>query len=120
MKNLKWALVPGTLIVILAVLMAIRIGMVKRRSTVWEGTGCIVGPYDPSERTYLLAITVVTALLLATAVAMALLAKTAVFRVLMVVLTIPVLMFAISYLGFVWTGGEETNRPGHFSDCHVG
>lgn len=119
-KSLKWTALPVSLMALLVVLMAIRIPQVQGRATLWTGDGCKSGPYDPSEHTYLLAITAVTALLLLTIVVQIVLAKTQPVRILLVTLLIPVLLFASGYLFFVWTGGESNNHPGFVSDCHFG
>lgn len=120
MRSLKWVALPVSLVALLVVLMAIRIPKVQRRASIWTGDGCRSGPYDPSEHTYLLAITAVTALLLLVLVVQIALAKTQTIRALMITLLIPVLLFASSYLFFVWTGGESNNHPGFVSDCHFG
>lgn len=120
MRGLKWAALPVTLMALLVVLMAIRIPKVQRRASTWAGDGCKSGPYDPSEHTYLLAITAVTALLLLTLIVQIILVKAQTVRVLMITLLIPVLLFASGYLFFVWTGGESNNHPGFVSDCHFG
>ncbi|SHY88827.1 Uncharacterised protein [Mycobacteroides abscessus subsp. bolletii] len=119
-RSLKWAALPVSLTVLLVVLMAIRIPKVQGRASIWTGDGCKSGPYDPSEHTYLLAITAVTAFLLLTLVVQIVLAKAQKLRVLLATLLIPVLLFASGYLFFVWTGGESNNHPGFVSDCHFG
>lgn len=119
-RDLKWAALPVSLAALVVVLMAIRIPKVRGRASIWTGDGCKSGPYDPSEHTYLVAITVVTALLLLTLVVQIILAKGQAVRVLLITVLIPVLLFASSYLFFVWTGGESNNHPGFVSDCHFG
>ncbi|SKS49688.1 Uncharacterised protein [Mycobacteroides abscessus subsp. abscessus] len=119
-RSLKWAAIPASLIALLVVLLVVRIQKVQQRATLWTGDGCKSGPYDPSEHTYLVVISAVTALLVLIVGVQIVLAKTQILRVLTITLLIPVLLFGSGYLFFVWTGGESNNRPGFVSDCHAG
>ena len=120
MKSLRWSAVPGALAVVIAILLALRIDTVMRRSKGWQGNGCIVGPYDPSERTYLWLLTLSAGITLLVTALIALAAKTAQLRVAMAIIAVPVLLMSTGYLMFVWTGGESTNRPNVISECSFG
>jgi hypothetical protein len=119
-KSLRWSALPAALMTIIVVALVLRIDIVMRRSTAWQGDGCVAGPYDPSERTYLWVITIMAALTLVVAALIGLMARTARLRVVMAIFAIPVLLFSTGYLFFVWTGGETTNRPNAISHCHFG
>lgn len=108
------------LIAVIVLALIMRIDIVMRRSTAWQGDGCVAGPYDPSERTYLWVITITAGLALVVAALIGLTAKTACLRVAMAIFAIPVLLFSTGYLFSVWTGSETTNRPDAISHCHFG
>ncbi len=120
MRSLRWSVIPGFLIVIIAVLLAIRIDIVMHRSKGWQGDGCIIGPYDPSEHTYLWLITIAAGATLAVIAMIALMAKTSRLRAAVAVLSVPVLLLATGYLSFAWTGGEISNKPNAITECSFG
>lgn len=119
-RSLRWSLLPAALVAVMVAALVLRIDVVSRRSTAWQGDGCVIGPYDSSEHTYLWLLTVTAGLALVITALIARFAKTTRLRVAMALLAIPVLMLCTGYLFFVWTGGETTNQPYAHSACHFG
>lgn len=120
MTSLRWSAIPATLIAVITVLVALRLDIVMNRSKGWQGNGCIIGPYDPSEHIYLWSITIAAGVTLVAIALITLLAKTIRLRVAMAILSVPVLLLSTGYLLFAWTGGETSNRPGAASECSFG
>ncbi|WP_405498298.1 hypothetical protein [Nocardia sp. NBC_00511] len=92
------------------VLIALRLRIVIQRTGHWSGDTCVIGPYNPAERTYLFVITAVFVVTVASALIVAYKTRSRVARWMAVGL-IAVSVIVGLHLLAVWGGLESNNRP---------
>ncbi|MCU1647962.1 MAG: hypothetical protein JWN03_8237 [Nocardia sp.] len=110
MKAGRWVALPTTLTIAMIVLLGLRIRIVRQRAGDWSGERCVVGPYNPAERTYLYVITAIFVLTVATALIVAIKTRSPAARW----IAVGLLMFCAIvglYLLTVWGGFEVNNKP---------
>jgi hypothetical protein len=110
MRSPQWVALPLALLVSALVLIGLRIRIVRDRTGDWAGEGCVVGPYNPAERTYLFAITAVLAVAALTAILVIVRTRSARSRITAIVVVLICVIGAL-YLATVWGGLEYNNRP---------
>ncbi|MVU76654.1 hypothetical protein GPX89_05265 [Nocardia sp. ET3-3] len=110
MRHGRWIAVPIVSTVVLLVLLALRIRIVIQRTGHWSGETCVIGPYNPAERTYLYVITAVFVLTVVSAVVVAV--RTGPGAVRWTAIALLALCAVIGlYLLTVWGGLESNNKP---------
>lgn len=109
-KSGRWILIPTALTVTMSVLIALRLQIVIQRTGHWTGDTCVVGPYNPAERTYLYVITVVFVLAVASTLVVAIKTRSTTARWVAVGL-ITICVIAGLHLLAVWGGLESNNKP---------
>lgn len=110
LKSGRWIVVPVASAVAMIVLIALRLRIVIQRTGHWSGDTCVIGPYNPAERTYLFVITAVFVVTVASALIVAYKTRSRVARWMAVGL-IAVSVIVGLHLLAVWGGLESNNRP---------
>ncbi|WP_225732104.1 MULTISPECIES: hypothetical protein [unclassified Nocardia] len=110
MNRRRWLLPLVALPIATVTMLVIRIGMVRDRAGDWSGEQCVVGPYDPAERTYLYVVTVLMVLTAALAIYLLLKVRDRAVRITAAVVVAATVIGAL-YLVTVWGGMEYNNRP---------
>ncbi|GAB2549389.1 hypothetical protein [Nocardia heshunensis] len=110
MRSGRWLALPAAALVATVVLIALRIRIVIARTGHWYGETCVIGPYNPAERTYLYVITAVFVLTVVTAVLVAFRTRSGRARWIAVGLLAACAVVGL-YLLTVWGGLETNNKP---------
>jgi hypothetical protein len=116
-RDRRWVALPAGLTLALAVLLVVRIQLVRRRTGDWSGEDCVVGPYDPAERTYLYAITGVLLLAIVSTVIVAVRTRSRSARIAAIAMSILCGITALYVFVYVWGGLEYNNRPDPSMPC---
>lgn len=111
MRSARWVALPSALTIVLFVLIALRLNVVRHRTGDWSGENCVIGPYDPAERSYLYMITAVFALTVATAAIVAVRTRSQPARFVGVGVLIVCAVAALYIFVYVWGGLEYNNTP---------
>ncbi|ATL66377.1 hypothetical protein [Nocardia terpenica] len=117
MRAGRWVILPSALTCAMVVLIALRIRIVRQRTGDWSGENCVIGPYNPAERSYLYAITAVFALTVATAVAVTITTNSRRARIVAIGLLVFCGLATLYIFAYVWAGLEYNNRPDPSMPC---
>jgi hypothetical protein len=105
----RWLAAALTLGAVVVGLITVRIHIVRQRTGDWAGEGCVIGPYNPTERIYLYAITIVLMMALVVAVTVAIRSRSRT-RIAAILLSCGLAVIAL-YPLYGWGGLEYNNQP---------